>query len=36
MKKYFLENTLDLSAADTIYTVCCEGVPVGVLAGKKA
>ena len=25
MKKYFLENTLELSAADTIYTVCCEG-----------
>ena len=35
MKKYFLENTLELSAADTIYTVCCEGVPAGVLAGKK-
>ena len=35
MKKYFLENTLKLSAADTIYTVCCEGVPAGVLAGKK-
>lgn len=30
MKKYFLENTLELSAADTIYTVCCEGVPAGV------
>ena len=35
MKKYFLENTLELSAADTIYIVCCEGVPAGVLAGKK-
>lgn len=35
MKKYFLENTLELSAADTIYTVCCEGVPAGVLVGKK-
>lgn len=35
MKKYFLENTLELSAADTIYTVCCEGVPAGVLARKK-
>mgnify|MGYP006887197862 CR=1 FL=1 len=26
MKKYFLENTLELSAADTIYTVCCKEV----------
>ena len=25
MKKYFLENTLELSAADTIYTVCLRG-----------
>lgn len=35
MKKYFLENTLDLSAADVVYTVCCEGNPAGVLAGNK-
>lgn len=35
MKKYFLENTLELSAADTIYTVCCEGGSAGVLVGKK-
>lgn len=35
MKKYFLENTLELSAADTIYIVCCEGVPAGVLAERK-
>ncbi len=34
MKKYFLENTLELSAADTIYSLL-RGVPAGVLAGKK-
>ena len=29
---YFIKH---YKKADTIYTVCCEGVPAGVLAGKK-
>lgn len=35
MKKYFLENTLELSAADTIYTVCCEGGSRRSISGKE-
>jgi len=35
MKKYFLENTLELSAADTIYTVCCEGGFSRSISGKE-
>ncbi len=35
MKKYSREHLGAFSSRYNIYRVCCEGVPAGVLAGKK-
>lgn len=35
IRNYFSEKMLDPSLADVAYTVCCKGVPAGILLGRK-
>lgn len=35
IRNYFPDKVLDPALADVAYTVCCEGIPAGILLGKK-